>query len=204
MNQPKSAIQRYAAEFIAVLALTLTVSLSISADIDFAFATPIAAAFTLGLFIYTIGPISGGHINPAITLGLFLNGKHSLKDTIGYLIAQFAGAAVTMYTLKLVNLSPEVVVANTYDMGIIELMGTFFLAFGVASVVWGKATKSASGIVIGGSLFLGIITASAAGSAGILNPAVAVGLGAANWYYILGPILGAYVATALYSGLARD
>lgn len=197
-------IQKYAAEFIAVLCLTLTVSLSLAADIDFAFATPIAAAFTVGLFIYTIGPISGGHINPAITLGLFFNGKHSLKDTIGYLIAQFAGAGIAMYTLTLINMAPSIPVENTYDIGVVEAMGTFFLAFGVASVAWGKTTQSASGLVVGGSLFLGIITAIAAGSAGIINPAVAFGLGAVNWYYILGPIAGAYVAMALYSGLVRE
>lgn len=199
-----NSLQKYAAEFIAVLALTLTVSLSLVADTNFALATPMTAAFTLGLFVYTIGTISGGHLNPAITLGLFLNGKHSLKDTVGYLIAQFAGAAVTLYTLKLIDMYPNVVVENTYDMGVVELMGTFFLGFGVASVAWGKVGKSASGLVVGGSLFLGILTATAAGSAGILNPAVAFGLGAVNWYYMLGPIAGAYVAMALYSGLVRE
>ena len=197
-------IQKYAAEFIATFALTLTVSLSLISGMEFSLITPLAAAFTLGLFTYTVGGISGAHVNPAITIALTVTGKHSVKDAIGYIIAQFLGAGLVLFTLDLIHLAPSVRAATTYDMGIVELLGTFFLAFGIAAVAWGKVTQSASGLVVGGSLFLGIITAVAAGSLGVLNPAVAFGIGiGTNVYYILGPIAGAIIAMALYKGLVR-
>jgi glycerol uptake facilitator-like aquaporin len=80
------------------------------------------------------------------------------------------------------------------------MVGAFFLTFGVCSVVYGKADDDAAGFVVGGSLLLGILIASAA-SNGVINPAVAVGVGSISFMYILGPIVGGILAAQAYQWL---
>ena len=82
-----------------------------------------------------------------------------------------------------------------------EALGAFFFAFGIAAVVYGKVSDHMSGLVIGGSLLLGILMASFSGSAGILNPAVAFALNSLSAVYILGPVVGAVVGFNAYRWL---
>ena len=82
-----------------------------------------------------------------------------------------------------------------------ELIGATILTFGIAAVVHGKVSSTLSGIVIGWSLLIGIILASALGSAGILNPAVALALGSLNLSYALGAIAGGVIGVQLYKRL---
>ena len=84
-----------------------------------------------------------------------------------------------------------------------ETLGTMLLAFGVASIVYGRVSDVASGLVIGGSLLLGISIAAMMGSAGILNPAVALGLSAYHPTYLAGQILGAVLGFNLYKNLQK-
>jgi len=58
--------------------------------------TPIVAGLTLGLLVYTIGPISGCHINPAVTTGLFSIGKLEAPAAGGYIVAQVIGGSLTL------------------------------------------------------------------------------------------------------------
>ncbi len=181
----------FVAELLGTFALAFAVRLSIIHTLPVA-VTPLVAAMTLGLFVYTIGPVSGCHINPAITLGLLSVGKLRLRDAMLYVFAQLIGACVALflsYILTGVPLSvgveqPLLLIAFA------EALGTAFLAFGVASVVEGKTPAPAAGVVIGGSLLLGILLA-APFSAGILNPAVALALLAENLFlYAVSPIVG--------------
>jgi glycerol uptake facilitator-like aquaporin len=84
-----------------------------------------------------------------------------------------------------------------------EAFGTFWLAVGVASVVLGKAPAAASGLTIGASLLLGIAVAAPV-SNGVLNPAVALGIGSFSVVYLLGPIVGGAIATLLYRFVASE
>jgi glycerol uptake facilitator-like aquaporin len=83
-----------------------------------------------------------------------------------------------------------------------ELLGTFFFTFGIASVVYGKTPSAMSGVVVGGSLLLGISIAALLGSNGVLNPAVAFGIGSFGFAYVFGPIVGSILGMQAYKYLA--
>ncbi len=92
--------------------------------------------------------------------------------------------------------------ANNATVLVAELIGTFVFAFGVASVAHGKISAGASGLMVGGSLLLGISLA-AGGSAGVLNPAVALAVGSFSLSYLIGPIVGGVLAMAVYRYLSE-
>lgn len=193
-------MKTYITEAIGTFALTLVVALSLAGS--FPISTPALAALTLGLFVYSVGHISGTHINPAVTLGLLSLRKIPTKQAVGYILAQFAGAAVaTGIVAQTVGLA-SLVVEGTSTVFWAELIGTAFFAFGIASVVYGKVTSALSGVVIGGSLLLGITLAALLGSNGVLNPAVAFGIGSFNLIYILGPIIGSVIGMQVYKRIA--
>lgn len=192
-------MNKYIAEAIGTFALTLAVGLSLASD--FPVSTPILAAVTLGLFVYSVGHLSGTHLNPAVTIGAWSIKKISNEDAIAYLIAQFFGAAAAL-TLISTMATPVVLTASTDVMiGVAEAIGAMFFAFGIASVVYGKTPNQLSGIVIGGSLLLGIAFATLLGSNGLINPAVAMGVKSFNLMYILGPIIGSVVGMQAYKYL---
>ena len=77
-------MKKYIAEGLGAGTLTLVVALSLAGI--FPVSTPVLAGLVLGLFVYTIGYISGSHINPAVTLGVWSLNKISGKDALGYII----------------------------------------------------------------------------------------------------------------------
>ncbi len=190
-------MNKYIAEFLGTFALALAVGLSLTGK--FPVPTPVIAALTLGVCVYTFGSASGTHINPAITLGLLSIGKIGLKDAGFYLAAQFAGGAVALLLQgAILGSHPPLTVVDSAGVFGGEALGAFWLAVGVSSVVLGKVSGSASGLAIGGSLLLGISLAAPL-SNGVLNPAVALGIGSFSAVYILGPIVGAVVAMQINS-----
>lgn len=196
-------IKKLLAEALGTFALVTIVMSSISLGSDI---TPWLAGLTLGLMVYTVGHISGTHINPGVTIGAWSIGKISLRDGIGYIIAQFAGAAIAMLVVhaflpEAATIIPATVNAvPTTSTLFAEIIGMFFFTFGIASVVYGKTPSNFSGVVVGLSLVLGIMFASMA-SAGVLNPAVAMSLGAFNIMYILGPVIGSILGMQAYKYL---
>ncbi len=199
-------MNKYLVEFLGTCTLTLVVFISIANELTM---TPVIAMLTLGLFVYTIGHISGCHINPAVTAGLLTLGKISMQDAAGYIIAQFAGAFVAMQIatgiFKIEPLEQLGLLTVTADMnvGLAEGLGMMLFTFGIAAVVYGKAKEQMSGIVVGGSLLLGIMLATVA-SNGVLNPAVAWGIGSFNMMYLLGPIVGSIIGMQLYRALCTN
>lgn len=153
--------------------------------------TPILAAAVVGVFVYTVGFISGSQLNPAVTIGAWTVHKIKSRDAIGYIISQFLGAILAMFIAQvLVGSKLPQMHQTTPIMGLSELIGATLLTFGIASVVYGKTDKKLSGLVIGSSLFVGIAAAGVMGSAGVLNPAVSLSLSLFNPTYILGQIAG--------------
>lgn len=195
-------MKKYIAEGFGTFALALVVVLSVGGI--FPVSTPILAALTLGLFVYSMGHISGTHINPAVTIGLWSLKKISNKDTLSYIIAQFVGGYIAIFVAGLfVNVLPIVSSPSFMVLGA-EALGSMFFAFGIASVVYGKTPNDASGVVVGGSLLIGVAIAGLAGSIGVLNPAVALALGVFNWAYIVGPIFGSIVGMNIYKQLYSE
>jgi glycerol uptake facilitator protein len=191
---------RYLAEFLGTFALALAVGLSLTGK--FPVPTPVVAALTLGVCVYTLGAISGTHINPAITIALAVIRKIELRDAALYLVAQFAGGGLAYFlTGVILGSHPAVTAVDSAATFGGEALGTFWLAIGVCAVVLGKAPAPAAGLTIGGSLLLGISLAAPL-SNGVLNPAVALGIGSLSAVYVGAPIVGAAVAMLLYRFLA--
>lgn len=192
-------MSKYIAEALGTFALTLVVGLSLAGN--FPVSTPVLAALTLGLFVYAIGHLSGAHINPAVTIGAWSIKKINTEDTIGYLISQCFGAAVALTLMSQVITPATMTISNEIMVGVAELLGTFFFTFGIASVMYGRTPGQLSGVVVGGSLLLGIAIAALLGASGFLNPAVALGVGSFGLMYILGPIIGAVAGMQTYKYL---
>ena len=156
------------------------------------------------LCVYTIGNISGSHINPAVTLSLLSGGKISPPNALIYIICQILGAILAVVVAGLLTgQAMTFAVSGDFEMALFftELLGALFFLFGISAVVWGKVHDAFHGFVVGGSLLLGVMLAAHAGGAGILNPAVALGLGAFNLATIIGPIVGGILGVILYRTL---
>jgi glycerol uptake facilitator-like aquaporin len=187
--------QRYLAEMLGTFLLTAAVLTSFMSG--FPLPTLAVAAITLGTIVYMVGSVSGAHVNPAITIGLFSLRKITFRDALLYVVCQLIGAFLaTMLLQKLITV--ELLVATDTTEAIVgELIGAFVFAAGVASVVYGRVHEAASGLAVGVSLFLGITLASS-GSLGIINPAVAIGIGAISPVYLLAPVVGALGGMQFY------
>lgn len=198
-------MRKYAAEFLGTFGLTTAVFLSLNSILPVV-PTAVVAALTLGLFVYTIGHISGTHLNPAITLAVLSVRRISLRDASAYIFSQFLGSvAAYIVATQLFPVSASFLsryVPDSLAIGMAEFLGTFFFAFGVAAVVFGRVPAALNGIVVGGSLLLGISIAAIA-SDGILNPAVALGIGSLSLMYVAGPIIGAVLGMWIFKMLSE-
>ena len=194
-------MKKYIVEGLGAFTLTLAVALSLAGQ--FPVSTPILAALTLGLFVYSIGHISGAHINPAVTIGAWSIKKIDARDAFSYIVAQFIGAGIALFVVSRTVEMPMVTASNTWMVSFAEFLGTFFFTFGIASVIYGKTPRDIAGVVIGGSLLLGISLAALLGSNGVLNPAVAFGIGSLNIAYALSPLVGSILGMKVYSYVAH-
>ena len=119
----------------------------------------ITLGLTLFVLVHILGPVSGCHLNPAITLPVFMSGKMKQEETIAYIVAQIVGATLGFVLFK--ELKPETG-ASDIDVMIIALIGTTFF---VASLLTSQDPGS-----IGATLFIVTITAF-----GDVNPGVSIG-----------------------------
>jgi len=184
----------------------------------------LAFGLTLLTMAYAIGPISGCHINPAVTIGLFFSKKIDAKDVPGYIIAQILGGILAAGVLLVIlkggpgGYDPAVAgfAANgygdhspgNYGMGsafIVETVLTFFLVFTVLGTTDVKAPVGFAGIPIGLVLVLihliGIpVTNLSVNPARSISQAVFVGGWALSqlWLFIIAPILGAIIASVVF------
>ena len=186
----------------------------------------VSLAFGLSLLamIYTIGPISGCHINPAVTVGLLLTKKMDSKFAGGYIAAQIVGAILAAGVLLIIaqgapgGYDPSVAgfAANGYGEHspgkynllsgfLVEVVLTFFLVYTVLGATDIRAPVGFAGIAIGLVLALihlvGIpVTNTSVNPARSIGPAVFVGGWALRqlWLFIVAPTIGAGIAAALY------
>ena len=172
------------AELIGTFLLALAILVSLRVP-GFPVSTPVAAAVTLMVLVYGLGPISGAHFNPSITIALGLLKKIDPVNAAAYIVVQIIGALLAVSVANfLAPLSSPLLPVEVGDrVGVAELFGTFVLAFGIAVVVFGKAHEALSGLLIAASLFVGIVLAASASNAA-LNPAVALAIGSMASPYI--------------------
>lgn len=196
------SVRKYLAEFIGTFFLVLIVSSSITNS--FAIPTPILAALMLGIFVYTIGSISGCHLNPAVTLGLMSLKKIKFKEALNYVLAQLLGATLALFVARVFEASPELVISDNTSVYYAELLGMVIFTFGISAVVLGQIDSKLNGIIVGTSLFLGLAVASTLGSAALLNPAVMLGLAISSPSYFMAEVLGSVIGFNLYKILLSE
>lgn len=193
-------IKKYFAEFVGTFLLTLAVSIAIKGGSPLP--VPVIAGLALGIGVYFMGTISGAHFNPAITIALASIKKLEWKTAWYYIGSQILGAALAILVIKFlfvqtVDLNND----NAAPIFLVEALAAFVLALGVSTVVQRKVKDEMAGIIIGGSLLLGLMLTTAI-SPGIGNPAVAIGLKALSLTYIAAPIVGAVAAVFLYEWIS--
>lgn len=187
--------RQYAAEFLGTFLLTFAISTSLT--LDFPVPTIFVAALTIAALAYALGPVSGGYFNPAVTVGLFSIGKIAFRDALMYVVFQLLGGFLAVLLLTGMQTTHALIVKDTLPAIIGELIGAFVLTFGVSAVVFNRVHEAAMGIIVGLSLFVGI-TIAASGSLAIVNPAVALGLGAFSLVYLIVPIVGGIFGSYAY------
>ncbi len=185
--------------------------------------TAFAFGLTLLALAYVLGPISGCHVNPAVTLGALLAGRVTLAEAIGYWIAQFAGGIIgalclygifsgsPMYSRKITGLgtdgwgSASMIHINALGAFFTEVILTALFVFVVLGVTSRTANAATAGVVIGLSLtvvhLIGIaITGTSVNPARSLGPALIVGGLALHqvWLFIVAPLVGAIVAAGAH------
>lgn len=160
--------------------------------------TAVVAAFTLAMFVLTIGKISGCNINPAVTFGLWSSGNMKTHKAVSYILAQFAGA-FGAFALLSVFMSGQTfsgfTASGDWKVMLAEALGMLIFTFGIANVVINKKEGVEAALTVGGSLFLGIVFAGVVAGAGVLNPAVALSIKSLTWSHVVGPMVGAVAGT---------
>lgn len=180
----------YLSEIIGTFILAAAVGASGQTSV----ATPLVAGITLLTLVYVLGPVSGAHVNPAVTAGLWSIGAIKTPEAGKYMVSQLIGGLLAYLALSTFSGLP-LPEAVLIDGSVGEFLGAATLAMGVAMVVKGKVPDAAAGLAVGFSLFTGVLVASI-GSPGVLNPAVALGIGAwqmdivALVIFVLMPLVG--------------
>ena len=192
------------AEAFGVMIL-ITAVYAMVARTSFPLFAALAAGLTVGGLVLSIGPKTGAHVNPAITIGLWTIRKIDTLKAVMYIVAQVLGGVAALYLLKYLVGQPIENISGKFEWKVLisEGIGALVFGFGVASAVYQKYEGGKLAFAVGGSLTVGILVASLASNA-ILNPAVAIGLNSFNWAYAVGPVLGSIVGMNLYLLLFQD
>ncbi len=183
-------------------------------------ATSLAFGLSIVAMAYVIGGISGCHINPAVSLAMFITKKLDRKDFVWYVISQILGAICGSLLLYLILSSSTIGVENLGANGygslssvrlnllgalVTEIILTFVFIYTILGVTNDKEKSSVAGLVIGFTLtfvhILGIaLTGTSVNPARSLAPAVILGGDALAqvWVFILAPLVGAALAACLY------
>lgn len=215
-----NAFKKYLAEFIGTFTLVLfacgtAAVVGCASDKGTGYLlTALAFGLVIVAMAYSIGNISGCHINPAVSVAMLINGSLSVKDFIGYIIAQFAGATAGAAVLMAIVGKESGLGANGLYNGdilvsfIIEVILTFVFVIAILGVTSKAENSSVSGIVIGLTLtlvhILGIFfTGTSVNPARSFGPAILVGGEALSslWVFILAPIVGGVLAALIYKFL---
>lgn len=199
----KANVAPLLAEFLGTSVLAMvTLVLSQTTGVSYFIGTSVA--LTLGVAYMMFSRVSGGHFNPAITLGVWASNKitqNSTAKAVGYIVAQVLGALASwqLYQYFVNQKITSQPVKYALPLLLAEVVGTVILALGFAAAATRTFSAIESALTYGFSLFVGIMVAATA-SAAYLNPAVALGLRGFNfnWVYIVGPVIGGVVGVGVY------
>ncbi len=224
---PRKLIAEFVGTFLLVFLAVGAAVFGIAAKVGVAGGGPgngvVGVALAFGLVLlgiaYAFGPISGAHVNPAVTLGMALSRRMSAKDALAYWVAQFLGAILAGAVLKLFVSSFGVtdytgsLGTNSYDNGNINMAGAFLLevlltgafVMVILLVTERVAAPGFAGIAIGLTLTLvhlvGIpLDGTSVNPARSFGPALFAGGEALGqvWLFLLAPLVGAVIAVGIW------
>jgi aquaporin Z len=189
--------------------------------------TALAFGLVLMALAYAIGPISGAHVNPAVTLGFVAAGRMKATEGLGYVIAQVAGAiggaavlwsvfaSVPHYSRKVQGLGTDgygansIVHLNQSGAFVTEVVLTFVFVTVILFATHKAAIQGAAGLAIGMALvvvhLIGIpLTGTSVNPARSLGPALIVGGSALSqvWLFLIAPLVGAVIAAIVHLAIA--
>jgi aquaporin Z len=168
---------------------------------------PLAIGFALAVMVYATGHVSGGHLNPAVTLGVYLRGKATGADLLGYWVVQLIAGAVAASAVLYLKGEPATAAAlPLMPVLLAEFLFTFALVFVVLNTATTSATEGNSyfGLAIGGTVMVGAYAVGPISGAAF-NPAVAVGatvLGLVGlgdlWIFLVANLAGGAAAALVF------
>jgi aquaporin Z len=203
-------MRKYSAELIGTFALVFAGTGAIVIDESCGgVVTHVGVALTFGLvvlaMIYTLGDVSGAHLNPAVTVGFWLARRLPGGEVWRYVLAQVAGALLASLVLKLM-FPANAGLGATHPSGsalqslVMEFILTFLLMLVILNVSTGAKEKGiTAGIAVGAvialeALFAGPVSGASMNPARSLAPALVAGHLADLWIYLAAPLLGAAAA----------
>ena len=225
-------MKKYIAELIGTMVLVLfgCGSAAIAGSVLGNLGIALAFGLSIVAMAYVIGDISGCHVNPAVSIGMWIDGRMEAKDLIMYIVFQCIGAIIGIALLAvIINSAPSLGGYAATGLGqngfgsassvgldvvgaiLVEIILTFVFVFTVLGVTKKAENSAVAGIVIGLTLafvhILGIpLTGTSVNPARSLAPALFIGGQALEqvWVFILAPIIGAVIAGLLYKGLISE
>ena len=225
-------MKRYISELIGTMVLVLfgCGSAAIAGSVLGNLGIALAFGLSIVAMAYVIGDISGCHINPAVSIGMWIDGRLETKDLLLYIVFQCIGAIIGSALLAIIiNSAPSLggymatglgqngfgtassVGLNLIGAVIVEIILTFVFVFTVLGVTKSEKTSAVAGIVIGLTLafvhIMGIpLTGTSVNPARSLAPALFMGGQALQqvWVFILAPVIGAVIAGLLYKGICSE
>jgi aquaporin Z len=209
---------KFAAEFIGTLILVLfgCGAAVLGGEHVGQLGIALAFGFAIVALAYGLGPISGGHVNPAVSLAVFVAGRMSLKEMLSYWVAQFAGALLGAAILAAIAGSTARLGANGWGPGyfgayplssaaLFEVVMTALFVIVILGATEPTAPAGTAGLAIGLTLaaihIVGIqVTGVSVNPARSFGPAVLVGGRALSqlWLFLVAPPVGALIGAALF------
>lgn len=201
-------MNKYVTELIGTFFLVLTIGCTVLAGLP-GVIPPLAIGSVLMVMIFAGGHISGGHYNPAVTLGALVRGRCDMKDAIPYWGAQIIGAALAAVAVRYLRGEgkPSDVVVGPALLA--EFLFTFALVYVVLNVATAKANANNSfyGLAIGFTVLAGAFAVGDI-SGGAFNPAVAVGISILKispweniWIYLVANLAAGLAAGLVFKAL---
>jgi aquaporin Z len=198
-------MNKYITEFIGTFFLVLTIGCCVIVAGGTGL-PPLAIGSILMVMIYAGGHISGGHYNPAVTLGVWIRGRCPTADVVPYWAAQLLGAVVAAVVVAMLrgDNTPKPMVLKLAPTGplVAEFLFTFALVYVVLNTATAKANAGNSfyGLAIGFTVMAGAFAVGSVSSAAF-NPAVALGISVMGisawsniWIYFLANLVGGAAA----------
>jgi aquaporin Z len=228
---PNSLAPKLVAEFIATFALVFigagaAAVVGEGAGLSGIAATAFAPGLTIMVFVFAYGTVSGGHMNPAVTVGVLAVGAMSLVDAVGYIVAQVVAAIAAALALSAVlggvttglgtpalahdlalGTVTTVTITPAAGFAIEALLAFFLLTVVLSTAIAGRAGNLAP-LAIGMTVTVDIImggalTGAAFNPARALGPMIVTGKLEHAWLYVLAPLVGAVVAALVHVALTR-